>query len=111
MELSFPGRTGLQLGRSDTGDRPRPVHRAADSDHRGGGGFIYVLAANGRHPAAGVTVSLESGRTASTGVDGKYRLEDVPEGGHVVSMDMERLPADYNPAPNTKFPIVIGPRK
>ena len=74
-------------------------------------GFIYVLMANGRQPAAGITVTLESGRAASTGVDGRYRLEDVPEGAHVVSIDMEQLPADYNPGPVTKVSVAIGPRK
>jgi len=74
-------------------------------------GVVYVLTSSGRLPAASVTVSLESGRSATSDAEGRYRLPDVAEGPHVVSLDMERLPADYNPGPNAKIPVVVGPRK
>lgn len=74
-------------------------------------GFVTVLMAGGKQPAPGVSVVLESGRSALTDSTGKYRLEDVPEGPHTVGLDMEQLPADYNPGPESKGSAVVGPRK
>jgi hypothetical protein len=74
-------------------------------------GMVFILTASGRQPAAEVAITLESGRTALTGPDGHYRLADVPEGAHVATINLERLPADFNPGPVTRIPVMIGPRK
>ena len=74
-------------------------------------GFVHVLAAGGLRPAPGVAVTLESGQSATTDVDGRYRFESVPEGLHTVSINMEELPADYNPGAKTKSPVSVAPRK
>ena len=74
-------------------------------------GFVHVLAAGGLRPASGVAVILESGQSATTGADGRYRLESVPEGLHTVSINMEALPADYNPGAKTKSPVSVSPQK
>ena len=74
-------------------------------------GFVNVLMASAKQPAPGISVVLESGRSALTDSSGRYRLEDVPEGPHTVSLDMEQLPADYNPGPDTKGSAIVGPRK
>jgi hypothetical protein len=74
-------------------------------------GFVHVLAAGGARPAPDVVVNLEGGQSAKTDINGHYRFESVPEGLHTVSINMEELPADYNPGAKTKSPVSVGPRK
>jgi hypothetical protein len=74
-------------------------------------GFAWIVAAEGRQPAADVAVQLQSGRSTVTDVTGRYRFADVPEGTHSVSLDVERLPADYNAGPTVVVPIVVEPRR
>lgn len=74
-------------------------------------GAVYVLSVNGRRPAPAVTIRLESGRSATTDREGHYSLADVPEGAHLAALDLDQLPADFNPGPNSKVRIVIGPKK
>jgi hypothetical protein len=74
-------------------------------------GAVYVLTAGGRQPAPGVVIQLESGRSAISDSEGQYRFAEVGEGAHVVSLDLERLPAEYNPGPNIKTPVAIAARK
>ncbi len=74
-------------------------------------GVVWVLNATGRQPAEEVTIALESGRSAVTDRQGRYRFDGVAEGEHIATLDMEALPAHYNPGPNAKARVVIGPRK
>ena len=74
-------------------------------------GFVHVLAAGATLPAPGVVVTLESGRNATTDVNGRYLFESVPEGLHTVSLNMEQLPADYNPGPKVKEPVRVNPKR
>jgi hypothetical protein len=74
-------------------------------------GLVHVLASGGVRPAPGIAVTLESGQSAKTDVDGRYRFESVAEGAHTVSINMEELPADYNPGEKTKSPVTVGTRK
>jgi hypothetical protein len=74
-------------------------------------GSVWVLTSAGRRPAPGVAVGLETGRSAVTDAGGGYRLSDVPEGAHMATLDMESLPADYNPGPHVTARVTIGPRK
>jgi hypothetical protein len=54
---------------------------------------------------------LESGRSVTTDDEGRYRFPEVGEGAHVVSLDLERLPAEYNPGATTRFSIAVGARR
>jgi hypothetical protein len=74
-------------------------------------GLVSVLTSSGRQPAPGVAVGLETGRSAITDAEGRYRLSEVPEGAHIVTIDMERLPADYNPGRQVTARVAIGPRR
>jgi hypothetical protein len=74
-------------------------------------GFVQVLTEIGRQPAPGVTVQLESGRSVMTDAEGRYRFPEVGEGAHTISLDLERLPAEYNPGAATRLPIVLDARK
>jgi hypothetical protein len=74
-------------------------------------GAVYILTSGGRQPAPAVAIMLESGRSVMTDQQGRYRLTDVPEGAHAASIDLERLPAEFNPGPITRIPVTIGARK
>jgi hypothetical protein len=74
-------------------------------------GLVHVRAAGGSRPAPGVVVTLESGLRATTDLNGRYRFDGVAEGLHTVSINMEELPADYNPGEKTKSPVSVFPRK
>jgi hypothetical protein len=74
-------------------------------------GAVYVPTGQGRVPAPEVVVRLETGQFAVTDAAGWYRFTDVPEGGHVVSIDVESLPADFNPGQAVAAPATVGARK
>ena len=74
-------------------------------------GVVYVLTAAGREPAPNVAINLETGRSAITDQQGRYSFATVPEGAHIASIDLERLPADFNPGPIVRIPVAIGARK
>jgi hypothetical protein len=74
-------------------------------------GFVRVRASGGLRPATGVAIKLEGGQSAKTDVDGRFHFESVPEGLHAVSINMEELPADYNPGAETKLSVSVSPRK
>jgi len=74
-------------------------------------GFVHILAAGELRPAPAVVVTLESGQSAKTDVNGRYLFERVPEGLHAVSINLEELPAEYNPGTKTKSPVTVSPRR
>jgi hypothetical protein len=74
-------------------------------------GFVHVAAVGGLRPVPGIAVTLESGRSVTTDMQGRYLLEEVSEGRHVISLDLEHLPAEYNPGSNAKKNITVSPRK
>ncbi len=74
-------------------------------------GYVYLVTASGREPAPGVALNLETGQSAVTDGNGKYKLADVAEGPHSVAIDMERLPADYNPGPRVTAAVAASPRQ
>jgi hypothetical protein len=74
-------------------------------------GFAHVVSAEGPRPAPGVAINLENGRSATTDVNGRYRFEGVPEGPHTVSINMEELPAEYNPGENIKSLVSVRSSK
>jgi len=60
-------------------------------------GFVKLRTLGGSLGAADVWVILDSGRTAKTDENGYFQMAEVPQGPHVVSLDRDRLPADFNP--------------
>ena len=73
-------------------------------------GMVMEQSLSGPRPAANVAVILDHGRTAATDSTGRYNLADVPEGSHEVGLDMEQLPADYEPGPAPNTRVSVGPR-
>ena len=74
-------------------------------------GFVHVRTADGQQPASGVAIKLESGKTALTDANGRFRFDDVPEGAHAVAIDMQQLPAEYNPGQTIISSVTVGPRR
>jgi hypothetical protein len=64
----------------------------------------------GMRPAANVSVSLDLYRSVVTDTSGHYSFSDVPEGSHVVGLDMDQLPTDYEPGPDATAHVTVEPR-
>ena len=73
-------------------------------------GLVMEQSLNGSRPAAGVAVSLAHFRTAVTDASGHYQFSAVPEGIYEVGLDMEQLPADYEPGPAPQARVSVEPR-
>ena len=67
-------------------------------------------ALSGPQPAANVSVILDHYRTAVSDATGRYAFTDVPEGPHEVALNMEELPADYEPGPAKLAHVSVEPR-
>jgi hypothetical protein len=74
-------------------------------------GFVWEIRVSGRAPAAGVTVRLDQGRTATSGADGRFRFADVPAGNHRVGIVSEQLPVEFDLGPIQEATIVVTPGK
>ena len=74
-------------------------------------GFVKErgIAANG--PAASVRVMLDGVRPADTDETGKFRITDVAEGLHRVSLSTRELLADYLPGSTTEVVVRVQPKK
>ncbi|MGO9256137.1 MAG: carboxypeptidase-like regulatory domain-containing protein [Bryobacteraceae bacterium] len=59
----------------------------------------------------GIPVSLDGGQTATTGPDGRYVFENIPEGPHEVALSLAQLPADFDPGDAQKSQVVVQPRR
>ena len=64
----------------------------------------------GMLPSANVSVSLDLIRSAITDSSGFYSFKNVPEGPHVIGLDMDRLPTDFAPGPDPSTHVVVEPR-
>jgi hypothetical protein len=73
-------------------------------------GVVLVKALDAARSAAGISVSLDGGRTAVSGADGRYVFEDVPEGPHEVSLALAELPADFDPGEAQQARVVVEAR-
>jgi hypothetical protein len=74
-------------------------------------GVVLAKALGGTRTAPGISVRLDDGRTAVSGVDGRYVFEDVPEGGHDVALSLAELPADFDPGEAQKTRVLVQPRR
>jgi len=72
-------------------------------------GYVMEEMLSGTRPAVGVPVSLDGYRTAVTDASGRYGLFQVPEGPHQVGLNMDQLPADYEPGPAMKERVAVEP--
>ena len=61
--------------------------------------------------APGIPVSLDGGRTAVSGADGRYIFDGVPEGAHEVSLLLAELPADFDPGGAPQVRVLVQPRR
>ena len=73
-------------------------------------GRVTEPALTGMLASPNVSVSLDSGRSALTDSSGNYTFSDVSEGAHVVGLDTEQLPTDYEAGPNASVQVVVTPR-
>jgi len=74
-------------------------------------GFVFEQRISGQSPAAGIPVSLEDGRTATTDAEGRYHFSDVPEGAHRVLLSSSELPADYDPGTTGEAVVSVRSRR
>jgi uncharacterized membrane protein YgcG len=72
-------------------------------------GYVMEETLSGTRPAAGVAVSLDGYRTAITDASGRYGIFQVPEGPHEVGLNMEQLPAEYEPGTAIKERVAVEP--
>ena len=72
-------------------------------------GLVMEQSLAGPRPAAHVAISLDGYRDAVTDASGRYLFASVPEGPHEVGLNMEQLPADYNPGGATKLHVNVAP--
>jgi hypothetical protein len=73
-------------------------------------GLVMEKSLAGTRPAANVGVSLDLYRSAVTDASGHYTFSDVPEGSHVVGLDMDQLPIEYEPGPQATARVTMEPR-
>lgn len=74
-------------------------------------GMVRIKALAGAAGAPGIPVSLDGGRTAVSGADGRYIFENVPEGAHDVALALAELPADFDPSGTPKTRVMVQPRR
>jgi hypothetical protein len=74
-------------------------------------GVVRVKRLSGESVAAGIPITLDGSRSTSTGADGHYRFDDVPEGEHEFALAADQLPAEYDPGPVAKAKLQVQPRK
>ncbi len=74
-------------------------------------GFVWQQTLDGRKPAAGVAVRLGQERTSTTQSDGRFRFADVAAGTHKVELDMEGLPAEFNPGEVSQASVAVQPTR
>ncbi len=74
-------------------------------------GVVRTRTLAGAALAAGIPITLDGGRTVTTGSDGRYLFSEVPEGPHEVSLSATQLAADLDPGEPAKASLVIQPRR
>jgi hypothetical protein len=74
-------------------------------------GMVWEIRADGRIAAAGVTVRLDGGRTATSGSDGRFRFADVPAGDHHAGIVAEQLPPEFGLGPAAEATTAVAPGK
>jgi hypothetical protein len=74
-------------------------------------GVVRVKRLSGESVAAGIPVTLDGNRSATSGADGRYHFDNVPEGEHVFALDPATLPAEYDPGPVSQAKLQVQPRK
>jgi len=73
-------------------------------------GLVSEQSLAGPRPAANVTVSLDHYRAAVTDASGRYEFVHVAEGPHEVGLDLEQVPADYEPGPAPSAMVSVQPQ-
>lgn len=98
---------GKPLGQGSTMEQYAAVHAPLVGTVEG---IVTENSPGGAQPAANVAVILDHGRTVISDSSGQYVFTDVPEGTHDVELDMEELPADYAPGPDSRASVSVAPR-
>ncbi|HLJ14028.1 MAG TPA: hypothetical protein VKV15_05985 [Bryobacteraceae bacterium] len=73
-------------------------------------GLVIEHSLAGTRPAANVAVSLDHSRSVITDSFGRYSFDEVPQGAHVIGLDLDQLPVDYEPGPEQTANITVQPR-
>jgi hypothetical protein len=74
-------------------------------------GVVKLKTLNGAGAAASIPVRLDGARTVFSGADGHYVFGNVAEGAHLVALDLESLPADFDPGAASDSRIVVHPHR
>ena len=101
----------FQLGKRSFGDRRNQPYAAEQVPLVGSvQGHVMEKSLAATRPAVNVSVSLDGGRSVLTDSSGFYALKDVPEGPHVMGLNMDQLPTHYEAGPDASEKIVVSPR-
>jgi hypothetical protein len=73
------------------------------------GGYVTLRASSGIHSAESVPVMLDGWRKATTDSRGYFEFAAVPEGPHKVALDVDRLPAEFNPDGAVERALLVHP--
>jgi hypothetical protein len=65
----------------------------------------------GEEGVKGITIRLEDGSTAKTDEKGYYQFSRVEVGGHLVTLDVRRIPADYSTISPEKMKVEVKLRE
>ena len=60
-------------------------------------GYVRLQTIRGEAGAPDVWLLTDTGQSVKTDSSGYFRVPDVPQGARIVKLDLDRLPADYNP--------------
>jgi hypothetical protein len=74
-------------------------------------GIVRLKRLSGESVVSGIPVTLDGSRCATTGSDGHYRFESVPEGRHELALAADQLPAEYDPGPVNNATLLVQSRK
>lgn len=74
-------------------------------------GFVKFQTMEGEFGAPDVYLVLDSGVAVKTDAFGYFEIQKISEGHHSIALDLDRLPADFNPADRAESSVVLFPEK
>ena len=72
-------------------------------------GFVKLQTMAGEYGAPEIYVAVDSGREVKTDANGYFEIPEIPQGTHIVSLDLDRLPADFNAMERTQASALVRP--
>jgi hypothetical protein len=70
-------------------------------------GYVRFQTLQGESGAGEVWVLMDTGQAIKTDSTGYFQMMDVPQGTRILKLDLDRLPADYNPPERREISIEV----